>query len=365
MKLMRSVFSLLLACCLLLPAAGALAGQTCEGDANVDQRNYPSAAPFIHPPFYNVKLTVEVDDSGVITAVRDNGTGAAGSVQAGNEDFWANKNKPYFDVAVNSGLLDRFVGKTLDEVKALDMNGADAVSGATMVCAAAQEAVINALEGRKGKMFLETEGPALTVESMEGNTVTLQSHLPADFDLLLLDIRWSVYNDEIVPEESYTAEVTNDRLVITFQDIAALKPGYYYVNVVDAKGAYRSPDFEGGPGAAQAAYFVIDSGLKAEDITFDSAAIVLASGSIADYLKNIEHVQILAEGAERAAEQAPVGHHGTVGSFIALDENGVLNADGVVKARNGSESPLFEAGVQYTVTAAAFGYPELVFTFSK
>ena len=57
--------------------------------------------------------------------------------------------------------------------------------------------------------------------------------------------------------------------------------------------------------------------------------------------------------------------YGTVGNFIALDENGVLNTDGVVKARNGDESSLFEAGVQYTVTIAAFGYPELVFPYVK
>ena len=86
---------------------------------------------------------------------------------------------------------------------------------------------------------------------------------------------------------------------------------------------------------------------------------------MADFMANIEHVQILAEGAEKATEQEIVGHHGTVGSFIALDENGVLNADGAVKARDGSETPLFEAGVNYTVTVAAFGYPELVFAYAK
>ena len=92
---------------------------------------------------------------------------------------------------------------------------------------------------------------------------------------------------------------------------------------------------------------------------------MLSSGSMADYLQNIQHVQILAEGAEKPTEQEIVGHHSTVGSFIALDENGVLNADGIVKARDGSENPLFEAGKQYTVTVAAFGYPELVFPYTK
>ena len=256
---------------------------------------------------------MEVDDDGVVTDVTDNGTGQAGSVQEGNEEFWENKNKPFFETAVNGGLFEKFVGKTADEIRAMDMTGADAVSGATMVSAAAQEAVLNALEGKAGKTFLEVEGTALTAESIEGNTVTLASHLPDDFDLELLDIRWSVYNDEIVPEDSYSVQIADGKMEIVFDDITALKPGYYYVNVIDASGKYRSPAFEGGPGAAQAAYFVIDSGLAEGDVSFDGTAVVLSSGEIADYLKNIEHVQILAEGAEEPAEQAPVGHHGTAG----------------------------------------------------
>ena len=190
---MKKFLLVVMALCLALTMSAALADQTLEGDANVDQRNYPSTVPFIHPPFYNVKLTVTVDDSGVITAVADNGTGAAGSVQEGNEDFWAKKNKPYYDAAVNGGLLDRFVGKNLKEVRAMDMTsgGADAVSGATMVSAAAQEAVVNALEGRAGKTFLPVEGCALPVESVDGGTVTLQNALPDDYELQVLDIRWA------------------------------------------------------------------------------------------------------------------------------------------------------------------------------
>ena len=366
MKTIRTLLALVMALCLTLSVGCALADQTLQGDANVDQRNYPSTAPFIHPPFYNAQLAVEVDGNGVITAVKDDGTGAAGSVQEGNEEFWANKNKPYFDAAVAGGLLEKFVGKTAEEVRAMDMTaGADAVTGATMVSAAAQEAVLNALEGKAGKTFLEVEGSALPVEAVEGNTVTLKNALPEDFDLQVLDIRWGVRNEEIVPADSYAVDVADGKVVITFQDMDSVKAGYYYVNVVDGSGKYRSPAFEGGPAASQAPYFIIDSGLTAADISFDGQAVVLASGSIADYLQNIEHVQILAEGAEKATEQEIVGHHGTAGSFIALDENGVLNADGVVKARNGSETPLFEAGKQYTVTVAAFGYPELVFAYAK
>ena len=365
MKAFHSALAAAMSLCIAASACSAMAASM-EGDANVDQRNYPSTAPFIHPPFYNVKLTVEVDDNGVITAVRDNGTGAAGSVQEGNEEFWANKNKPFFDAAVSGGLLDKFVGKTLEEVRSMDMTaGADAVSGATMVSAAAKEAVINAFEGKPGKTFLDMEGSALPVESVEGNTVTLGNALPEDFDLQVLDIRWGVRNEEIVPADAYTVEMKDGKVVITFRDMAGMKAGYYYVNVIDASGKYRSPAFEGGPAAAQAPYFILDSGLTAEDISFDGKGVVLSAGSIADFLQNIEHVQILAEGAEKAVEQEIVGHHGTIGSFIALDEQGVLNADGVVKARNGSESPLFEAGRNYTVTVKAFGYPELVFSYQK
>ena len=367
MKTFRSLLALVMALCLALGVSCALADQTLDGDANVDQRYYPAVSPFIHPPFYNVKLAVEVDDHGVITNVTDNGTGGAGSVQEGNEEFWANKNKPYFDAAVNSGLLEKFVGKTLEEVKAMNMTsgGVDTVSGATLVSAATQEAVINALEGKAGKTFLEVEGSALPVESIDGNGVTLKNALPEDFDVQVLDVRWGVRNEEIVPADSYAVEIADGKVTITFRDAASLKAGYYYVNVVDGSGKYRSPSFEGGPGAAQAPYFIIDSGLTAEDISFDGQRIVLASGSMADYLQNIEHVLILAEGAEKATEQVIVGHHGTISTFIALDENGTLNADGVVKARNGSESPLFEDGVNYTVTVAAFGYPELTFSYSK
>lgn len=348
--------------------ASAVVANTLEGDANVDQRNYPSTAPFIHPPFYNVRVLVIVDENGVITSVTDNGTGATGSVQAGNEEFWATKNKPYFDVAVSGGILDAFVGKTLDEVKAMEIPGVDTVSGATMTCAAAQEAVINALEGRTGKTFLDNESTVLPVESIADGQIVMSNALPADFDLQLLDIRYGVYNaeEEIIPADSYNVSMADGKVILTFQDPSVLKPGYYYVNVVDASGIYRSPAFEGGPAAAQAPYFVIDSGLTAEDISFDGQTVVLSEGAIADYLMNIEHVLIQAEGTEKATEQEPVGHHGTIStSFVVLGENGKLMADSVVKARDGSESPIFEAGKQYTVTIEAFGYPTLTFSIAK
>ena len=58
MKILRSLLALTLVLSLAACAGCALAGKTLEGDANVDQRCYPSTTPFIHPPFYNVKLSV-------------------------------------------------------------------------------------------------------------------------------------------------------------------------------------------------------------------------------------------------------------------------------------------------------------------
>jgi len=45
MKTVRSMFAIAIALCLALSVCCALADQTLEGDANVDQRNYPSTLP--------------------------------------------------------------------------------------------------------------------------------------------------------------------------------------------------------------------------------------------------------------------------------------------------------------------------------
>lgn len=83
-------------------------------------------------------------------------------------------------------------------------------------------------------------------------------------------------------------------------------------------------------------------------------------------MKNIDHVLILADGAEEAAEQEPVGHHGTVNtSYVIFDADGTFHADGIVKGRDGSETPLFEDGVSYTITIEAFGYPSVSFPYTK
>ena len=52
-RILNKLIPLAIALAMLFTAA-ALADQTLEGDANVDQRFYPSTSPFIHPPFFTM-----------------------------------------------------------------------------------------------------------------------------------------------------------------------------------------------------------------------------------------------------------------------------------------------------------------------
>ena len=163
--------ALLLVASLGLPAIGA--ASVLKGDANVDGRNYPAVSPFVHPPFYNVRVKVETDDTGKIMKVEDNGTGLEGSVATKEmEEKWQAKNKPYWEAAIKAGLLTKFEGKTVVEVEAMQMNTgeADAISGATLVGLATQEAVLNALNGRQGKH--SCPAPAVCCPSRKSTATT-------------------------------------------------------------------------------------------------------------------------------------------------------------------------------------------------
>lgn len=366
------IISLMLALC-LFASLSAFAAEVREGDASVDQRYYPSVMPFIHPPFYNVKVAVEVDEEGVIKSVKDNGTGLEGSVQSADmQEKWAAKNKPFFDRAVKAGVFEKFVGKKLDDVKAMKMEKGevDATTGATLSGLAVKEAVINALEGKKGKLFLEGKGSLMPVVGISGDEVTLENKLPEDFNTKLIDVRHGVYNaeeDKISNETSL--EVMGKKAVLKVKDLSSLKPGKYFVNVYDESGKYRAPNFEHGKGdvdEAQAPSFIVESKLSKEDIMFGGKKLSLKDGSLDNYLKNLEHVKIVEKGQEKGIEQELVGHHNTPNkNFVVMDKMGNINLDAVLKNKDGSQKELFEKGKTYVLTFSAFGYPEVSFEITK
>jgi len=366
-----SIFlALLLVLCLTIPTMVFAA--VLEGEANVDGRFYPSVTPFVHPPFYNVKVKVETDDAGKVVKVEDNGTGMVGSLASQDqEERWTKVNKPYFDAAVGAGVFSRFDGKTRDEIAALAMNSgeADVISGATLVGLATQEAVLNALDGKAGKQFLPVEGNVMPVKSQDDTTVVLESKLPADFDAQLLDIRYSPFNTEEnrLAEDAYTAEMKDGLLTITFKDPASLLPGKYNVNVVDASGTYRNPNFESGHGEedmAQNPRFVIEA--KGAEVTVDGTQIQVTGAELDVYLKNVQHVIVNAEGWEKPVEQEQVGHHGTVNTrFNLLTAQGALNGEATSYDRKTQETtPIFESGKTYQITVDSYGFPTLQFEYT-
>ena len=95
------------------------------------------------------------------------------------------------------------------------------------------------------------------MEGLRGNVLTLANALP-EFRSAGSDIRWGVRNEEIVPADSYAVEIGDRNVTITFRDMAELKAGYYYVNVVDAGAKYRSPSLKR-PCSGTGPWFVIDS----------------------------------------------------------------------------------------------------------
>lgn len=340
---------------------------TLTGDANVDGRNYPSTQPFIHPPFYNVVVNVTVKD-GKIEKVEDGGTGTEISLENKDKiERWGLKNKPYWEHALKAGLFEKFVEKTLEEVKAMQMDKdqVDSISGATMIGIATQEAIINSFEGKKGRKFLNNTGTVLPVVEINENTVIMENKLPEDFKLKLLDIRYGVYNETVVDSSLYSFTLENDKVKIMFNNINDLKPGKYYVNVVDESNTYRAPHFESGKGEvdeAQAPFFIIEN--KNEIVKIQNNQLEVENGDINDYMNNIKHVIIKTDVKE--VEQAPVGHHGTINkNFDVFTKDGMLNAEAKFRKKGEDPVDLFNKGETYTITIEAYGYNDFTFTYTK
>ena len=346
------------------------------GDSNVDQRYYPlnTGEAFIHPPFFNAHIGIGVDEKGVIREIIDNDT----KKRSGNEAFWEMKQGKYW--AISNKKINKFIGKTLKEVKAMDMHstGADVISGATSNGLALQEAIIKALESKNedkeavlGKKNLP-QGAKLSAETpvVNGNKVSVKftSTLPEDFKLSVHSVRHGSTNEDIVAPSEYSWDKDSKTLTLK-----APKAGKYFFNIVDESGAWRSPNFESSREISYP-YFIVEANASDKTMSFDANKKLKAqSGQLANILKNIDEVSItevdedgnvvMVERKDRQGKTITVpntveieklGHHGNINTdFNIIDENGNLN----LKAQNRGKD-IFEQGKRYQVKVAVYGYGE-------
>ena len=342
-----------------------------EGDANVDQGNYPLVDPFIHPPFFNARVKVEITPEGKIVSVKDNKTGEQGLAPGTTKEFWTNKNKSYWDALINAKFFDKFTGKTLEEVKQMKVNKGeiDVVTGATANSKAVKQAVINAIEKRAGKKFLSadetlkvTSSPILLSTANPTTDVMLTNTLPSDFKLELSGVVAGVYNSATgTVDASLNDEGT--RLTIPTD----LKAGHYYINIIDKSEKYRSPDFET-RGGIHYPYFVIKNEAT---LSYDNVAkkISVSDGDLENIFSNIHEINVKdkskigttvpGRGGQMVNYSGisiePVGHHGNV------DENAksFFNADGSINTAYKSRGKeIFESGKIYIIKLEVWGFEQ-------
>ena len=350
-----------------------------EGDANVDQGNYPLVDPFIHPPFFNARVKVEITPEGKIVSVKDNKTGEQGLAPGTTKEFWTNKNKSYWDALINAKFFDKFTGKTLEEVKQMKVNKGeiDVVTGATANSKAVKQAVINAIEKRAGKKFLNsnqtlkvTSSPILLSTANPTTDVMLTNTLPSDFELELSGVVAGVYNSATGTVLRASLDNTGTRLTIPTD----LKAGHYYINIIDKSEKYRSPDFET-RGGIHYPYFVIKNEAT---LSYDNVAkkISVSDGDLENIFNNIHEINVKdkskigttvpGRGGQMVDYSGiniePVGHHGNV------DENAktFFNAYGSINTAYKSRGKeIFESGKIYTIKLEVWGFEQtLEFEFS-
>lgn len=338
------------------------------GSAKVDQQQYPLIDPFVHPPFYNARVKVTLGEDGKILSVADDDTSTKGWAPGATQEFWNRKNKPYWDTLLKSGFFEKFPGKTKGEVEAMKVarGEADAVSGATESGKAVKQAVLNALEGKAGEKFLTPE-ETLKAEGMvkPGDLkVAFKNTLPKDFVLKLDSLCYGIYNGK---EKVDGAQLKADGAELTVP--ANLKPGHYFVNILDESRTYRSPDFESGHGTPRHyPYFVVED---TNELKYEGGKLVYG-GEFKDLLKNIEEILVVEldkegkevtvkdkEGKEvvKKVEVEPIGHHGTVDKGFSIapffKEDGSVNPAALAGKK---KTPVFEEGKTYAIELHIWGY---------
>lgn len=340
------------------------------GDANVDQGNYPLVDPFIHPPFFNARVMVELDINGKIVSVKDNETGKKGLAPNAKEEVWNMKNKSYWDKLVKENFFDKFKGKTLDEVKAMqvDKGEVDVVTGATANSKAVKQAVINAIEKREGKKFLDSNQTLKVTTSAillsNANTTTdvlLENTLPSDFELELVGVVEGVYNSATATVSDAVLDSRGTKLTIPTN----LKAGHYYINIKDRSEKYRSPDFETGHGTPiHYPYFVIKN---TNTLYFNDGKITVSNGDLENIFKNIHEIRVKDKSLigttvkDRSGKEVPysgtsiepVGHHGNINQNAKtfFNDDGSINSQFKIRGKN-----IFESGKQYKIELEVWGF---------
>lgn len=333
------------------------------GTANVDQQQYPIINPFIHPPFYNARVRVEVGKDGKITKVSDDNTATKGWDPSKDQASWDKKNKPFWDILLNSGLFEKFSGKTRSEVAAMKMEKgqADVVSGATEAGKAVHQAVLNALDQKEGKKFLTPKETLTSVKksySQGTKEILFANTLPKDFKVLLDSVSYGIYNKEQVIKDVHLSE-DGTKLIVPEN----LKPGHYFVNIMDQNKNYRSPDFESGHGVDRhyPLFIIANDGI----LDFKDGKLTVSKGRLEDIFQNIEEILVTPEGG-KPIEIEPIGHHGIKGGY---EKGKFFLSDGSVNpnAKTGKTSnptPVFENGKTYEVELHVWGYEKpLTFTY--
>lgn len=352
------------------------------GDANVDQQQYPLVAPFVHPPFYNVRVKVTLDKDGKIASVEDDNTATKGLAPGTAQEFFNKKNKKFFDL-LTADVYKKFVGKDRAGVEAMQMKSgeADAVSGATESGKALKQAVLNALDKKAGKKFLEKDQMLVAeapVKTNEGWKIHFKNQLPNGFKVQLLSVNQGIYNGEkLLDAAAYSWKAEGDGFDLLLKD-GNTPAGKYYVNIVDENNNYRSPDFESGHGATpKYPYFVIEKGAN---ISYEHDKLNVPNNEFANFQQNIEEIEVIEwdttnnkpvmvkgrDGKEvpKAVEIEPVGHHGTKSNYAQIP---LFNTDGTVNksvTAGRQPKPVFEEGKTYKIVVKTYGYGDTGFMYT-
>ena len=333
------------------------------GYSNVDQAEYPDLKLFLRPPFYDMRVKVVLDKNNKIVEVANDSTQIKGLMPGAQEKDWM-KHERYWNRMTAGNIYDKFAGKTLEQVKAMKMRKgeADVVSGATADSIAIKQAVINAMEGRKGKMFLtdkQTLTPITPIIEIGTTTVKFTNTLPKDFKLKLLNVSQGVFNGEDIIKD---VKLSEDGTVLTIPN--DLKPGLYYVNIVDESGAYRSPDFVSGERDKERTnmhypYFVVKS---KETLKFEGNKLSVSDNDLANIYKNIESITITDKKAKESdSKYKPVKVEPvTVEGRLRIKATEVFDENGKIKetAKDLGKANIFENGKEYEIEVKVWGFDE-------